>query len=116
MFTVESTVIPASSSSSMSCQRLALREPGTLVWASSSTRATWGRRARTASTSISVNVAPRYSIVLRGTTSRSPISSSVCCRPCVSTKPMTTSVPRLRRRCASSSMVKVLPTPGAAPR
>ena len=56
MLTVEMTSMPASSSSSMSCQRLALREPGTLVWASSSTSATSGLRARTASTSISVKV------------------------------------------------------------
>ena len=59
MLTVVMTSMPAASSSSMSCQRLALREPGTLVWASSSTSATFGRRASTASTSISVNVAPR---------------------------------------------------------
>ena len=39
----------------MSCHRLALRLPGTLVWASSSTSATSGRRARMASTSISSN-------------------------------------------------------------
>ena len=39
----------------MSCQRFALREPGTLVCASSSTSATSGRRARIASTSISSN-------------------------------------------------------------
>ena len=35
--------------------------PGTFVWASSSTRATSGRRAMIASTSISSNVVPRYS-------------------------------------------------------
>ena len=50
---VEITVIPASSSSSTSCQRFSFRDPGTFVWASSSTSATCGRRARTASTSIS---------------------------------------------------------------
>ena len=33
-------------------------------------------------------------------------------RPCVSTKPTTTSVPRSARRLPSSSMSKVLPTPG----
>ena len=37
MLTVEITSMPAASSSSTSCQRLALRDPGTLVWASSST-------------------------------------------------------------------------------
>ena len=67
------TVIPASSSSSTSCQRFSLREPGTFVCASSSTSATSGLRASTASTSISSNVAPRYSMAARGTTSRSPI-------------------------------------------
>ncbi len=41
-FTVVSTSMPASSSSSTSCQRLALREPGALVWASSSTSADLG--------------------------------------------------------------------------
>src|SRR4029450_777921 len=55
MFTVVMTVMPASRSSWRSCQRLALRDPGTLVWAISSTRATWGLRARTASRSISGN-------------------------------------------------------------
>lgn len=58
MLTVDITSMPAASSSSTSCQRLVLREPGTLVWASSSTRATWGLRASTASTSISVKTAP----------------------------------------------------------
>ena len=69
MFTVVITSIPASSSSSTSCQRFSWRQPGTFVWASSSTSATFGFRARTASTSISSNVAPRYSTVRRGTTS-----------------------------------------------
>ena len=48
MLTVVITSIPASSSSSTSCQRFALPAPGTFVWASSSTRATSGRRASTA--------------------------------------------------------------------
>ena len=64
MLTVEITSIPASSSSSTSCQRFSLREPGTLVCASSSTSATSGLRARIASTSISSNVVPRYSMTL----------------------------------------------------
>ena len=56
-FTVVMTLIPASSSSMTSCHRFSLRpDPGTLVWASSSTRATSGRRARTASRSISSKV------------------------------------------------------------
>ena len=42
-FTVVITVMPASSSSWMSCQRLALRAPGTFVCAISSTSTTSGR-------------------------------------------------------------------------
>ena len=56
MLTAEITSIPASSISSTSCQRFSLREPGTLVCANSSTRAISGRRASTASTSISSKV------------------------------------------------------------
>ena len=69
---------------------------------------------------IDVHLLERRSAVLQdlvaGTTSRSPISAAVCARPWVSTIPTTTSVPRLRRRCASPSIANVLPTPGAAPR
>ena len=43
--------MPASSNSSTSCQRLAWREPAALVWASSSTRISAGRRASAASRS-----------------------------------------------------------------
>lgn len=43
-----------------------VREPGTFVQASSSTRTTWGRRARTASRSISGKTPPRYSSSRRG--------------------------------------------------
>ncbi len=64
MFTVVMTEIPASISSRTSCQRFSWRpEPGTLVWASSSTSATVGFRARTASRSISSKVDPRYSTI-----------------------------------------------------
>ena len=42
MFTVEMTSMPASSSSSTSCQRFSFRLPGMFEWASSSTRATRG--------------------------------------------------------------------------
>jgi hypothetical protein len=55
MFTVETTSIPASRISSMSSQRLAWREPGTFVCASSSISTDFGRRAMTAATSSSVN-------------------------------------------------------------
>ena len=117
MLTVLTTAMPASNSSRTSCHRFSWRpEPGTLVWASSSTSTTSGRRASTASVSISSKAAPRYSTTLRGTTGRSRISSAVCGRPWVSTKPMTTSVPRWWRRQPSSSMAQVLPTPAAEPR
>ena len=77
---------------------------------------TSGRRASTASTSISSNSVSRYSILRRGTTSRSPSCSAVRARPWVSTMPTTTSVPRSWRRRPSLSIANVLPTPGAAPR
>ena len=59
---------------------------------------------------------PRYSIARRGTTSRSPICSAVLLAAVGLDDPTTTSVPRSRRRRPSSSIAKVLPTPGAAPR
>jgi hypothetical protein len=55
---------------STSCQRFSRAEPGTLVWASSSTRATAGWRAMIASASISSTATPRYSTRRRGTISR----------------------------------------------
>lgn len=103
-------------SSWTSCHRLALRAPGTLEWASSSTSATWGRRASTASRSISVKSAPRWLSVRRAVASRPSAMAAVGRRPCGSTKPTTTSVPRARNRCPSASMAYVFPTPGAAPR
>src|SRR3984893_1572862 len=69
-----------------------------------------------ASTSISSKSVPLYSIFLRGTASICDDNSSMPLRPWVSTTPITTSSPRLRRRSASLSMLKVLPTPGAYPR
>ena len=66
--------------------RFSCLEPGALVCASSSTIATSGLRAIIASMSISVRVVPRYSMVRRGMTSRSPIFSAVSARPCVSTQ------------------------------
>ena len=92
--TVVITSMPAVSSSSTSWWRLGLRDPGTLVWASSSTSTTWGRRARTASTSISSKMAPRWVMSRRGTISRSRSWAAVLGRPWVSTNPTTTSVPR----------------------
>ncbi len=71
ILTVVMTSMPASSIASTSCQRFSWVAPGAFVCASSSTRTTSGFRARTASTSISSSVAPRYSYVTRGTISRS---------------------------------------------
>jgi len=105
MFSVEITSIPAFSSSSMSCQRFSLRLPGTLVCAISSISATSGRRASTASRSISVKLAPRWSRIRRGTVSMLPSISSVYLRPWVSTRPTTTSVPRACRRRPSPSIL-----------
>src|SRR5664280_1095430 len=48
--------------------------------------------------------------------SRSAMRAAVSARPCVSTKPTTTSIPRSRIACASSSIRYVLPTPAACPR
>ena len=59
MLTVVMTSMPAARSSSTSWARFSCRLPGTLVWASSSTKTTAGLRASTASTSISVKVEPR---------------------------------------------------------
>ena len=111
--TVEMTLMPAAWISSTLCQRLACCVPGTLVCASSSTSTHSGFRAITAAVSSSSNSLPRYASRLSGTCSRPSTSSAVSARPCVSTKPMTRSSPRAQRRCASASMLKVLPTPGA---
>src|SRR5262245_57776109 len=108
--------MPAASSSSTSCQRLACREPEALVWASSSTRINVGRRARAPSRSRSRIIDPRYSTVRLGRTSRPWRRASVSTRPWVSTKPTTTSTPSSRCSRAASSMAYVLPTPAAAPK
>ena len=72
------TSMPASSSSSTSCQRFSLREPGTLVCASSSTSATCGPAGEHR---VDVHLLERRAAVLdraaAGTTSRSPICSAV---------------------------------------
>src|SRR3974390_684934 len=87
-----------------------------LVWANSSTTATAGLRARTASTSISSKTVPLYSSFLRGIASSLAASSAVALRPWLSTTAATTSSPRLARRMASLNMEYVLPTPGAYPK
>ena len=107
--------MPATSRASTSCQRFSWVEPGAFVWASSSTSASCGARASTASRSSSSSATPRWTIARRGTTSRSPTSAEVARRPWVSTTATTTSTPSARSRAPSSSIVYVLPTPGAAP-
>src|SRR3974390_3414740 len=87
-----------------------------LVWANSSTTATAGLRARTASTSISSKTVPLYSSFLRGIASSLAASSAVALRPWLSTTAATTSSPRVARRMASLNMEYVLPTPGAYPK
>ena len=81
-FIVDTTWIPASRITSTSSQRLARADPGAFVWASSSTSATVGRRAMTASVSISSTVMSLYATVRRGTTSR-PSTSAGRERPAV---------------------------------
>ncbi len=75
-----------------------------------------GRRARTASRSMSVNTTPRCSTSRRGTISSSPSCSMVrddrASRPHRSPRPR----PRSARRRPSASMAKVFPRPGEAPR
>ena len=75
-----------------------------------------GCRARAASRSNSSSRVPRYSMTRRGMTSRPSSSRAVSARPWVSTIPTTTSTPSARLARAASSMVKVFPTPGEAPR
>ena len=94
MLTVVMTSMPAASSSSMSCQRFSLRDPGTLVCASSSTSATFGRAGQDGVEVHLAELRAAVGTVRRGTTSSPSSSSAVCWRPWVSTKPTTTSVPR----------------------
>ena len=84
MLTVVTTSMPASSSSSMSCQRFSLREPAMLVWANSSTRTISGPLAKMASRSISSNVASRCTILRLGINSRFRNCAAVLTRPWVS--------------------------------
>ena len=116
MFSVVMTWIPSARISWTSWYRFGFRLPGTLVCASSSMRATWGFRARTASRSISSRTTPRYSWRRRGTTSSPSISFAVSARPWVSTSPTTTSIPSSLRRCPSRSIWYVFPTPAPYPR
>ena len=93
MLTVDMTSMPAASMASTSCQRFALREPGALVWASSSTSASCGARREHGIQVELVEVTPRCSIVARGMTSSPSSIAAVAARPCVSTTATTTSLP-----------------------
>ena len=84
-FSVVMTLIPASRSSSTSCQRFSCSTPGAFVCANSSTRTISGRRSKIAGRSISSKCWPRYSIWRRAMISSSPICSAVWRRPWVST-------------------------------
>ena len=85
------TSTPAARMSATSCH-LRLVVP-TLVWASSSTKATLAPLAITASTSNSAKVPLPYATRRGGTTSRSPIWARVSARPWRSTQPTTTRSP-----------------------
>eukprot|EP01022_Parablepharisma_sp_SALTPOND_P006709 TRINITY_DN12717_c1_g1_i1.p1 TRINITY_DN12717_c1_g1~~TRINITY_DN12717_c1_g1_i1.p1 ORF type:complete len:1877 (-),score=641.20 TRINITY_DN12717_c1_g1_i1:7532-13162(-) len=113
---VVQTSMPARSSSSISCQRLAWREPGTLECASSSTRITPGLRSSAASRSNSGNWRLRQATMRMGMRAMPASCASVSTRPWVSTTPATTSVPWAASAWAASSMAKVLPTPAEKPK
>ena len=110
------TSIPASSSSSTSCQRFSLREPGTFECASSSISATSGALARIG---VDVHLLEARAPVL----DRSPGNDLEVAQALAG---LGTAVrldepdhhvrPRSRRRMPSPSMANVLPTPAAYPR
>lgn len=104
---VEMTSTPPASRSSTSSHRLRCRDPGGSAAASSSTRATSGRRVSTAS----VSRRPAAS----GTTSSPQAPGSVADRLWACAAAMTTSRPSSRSRRPSSSIAQVVPTPWAAP-
>ena len=105
MFTVVSTVIPASSRSSTSCQRLALPRAGRVGVRELVDQHDLRGRGR-APRRRPARSAPRRGRSPSGgaATSRPSSSAAVLARPWVSTSPTTTSVPRSARRCASPSM------------
>ena len=71
MLSVVMTVMPASSSSSTSCQRFSLRRAGNVGVGELVDQSDLGLRARIASISISSNSMPLWTIFLRGMISRS---------------------------------------------
>ena len=117
MLTVEITSMPASSSSSTSCQRFSCRDPGTFVWASSSTRATFGCGGEDR---VDVHLLERRAAVgrllRRGTTSRSSDLLGRL-RPAVGLDEADDDVRAPLRAAAPSFSMRVrLADPGAAPR
>ena len=90
--------MPASSSVSTSCQRFALREPGALVCASSSTSAICGRaREHGVEVQLARASTPRCCDDARAARSRGrSIMAAVAARPWVSTTATTTSRPSAR--------------------
>ena len=82
--------MPASSSSSTSCQRFGWREPATLECASSSTRISAGlARQRGVEVEFGAAACRGTSIRAGGSTGRPSSSAAVSLRPCVSTTPTT---------------------------
>ena len=93
MLSVVQTSMPAASSSSMSCQRLGWRLPGTLVWAYSSTSSRLGpARQRRVEVELLQDL-----VAVDDRLARQDLEAleqrSVSWRPCVSTRPTTTSRP-----------------------
>ncbi len=117
MLTVVITSMPASRSSSTSCHRFSFRLPGMLLWASSSTRATAGRRA---STRVEVELLERRTAVLEPLARHDlePLELLGGVRAAVRLDDADDDVGARdsSRRRPSSSMANVLPTPGAMPR
>ena len=116
MLSVEITSIPASSSSSTSCQRFSLREPGTFVCASSSTSATCGPARRAPRRRPSPRTSRRGTRRACAARPRGRRPAPRSARGRASRRSRRRRPCRARRRRPSSSMAKVLPTPGAAPR
>ena len=117
MLTVEITSMPAASSSSMSCQRFSLRQPGHVGVRELVDERDLGRAGEHR---VDVHLLERWPAVLdllaRDDLEVADLLARCAVAPWVSTKPTTTSVPRSWRRRPSLSIAKVLPTPGAAPR
>jgi len=93
MFRVEMTSIPASRISPTSCHRFSLREPGTLVCASSSTSTWRGCGEDRVDVHLLEGLVPVLEVPA-GHDLEVAHLGAVLARPWVSTTPTTTSVPR----------------------